>query len=53
MVFDNNIDNVLSLDVQADSEPEEALALIPSLSKFTEQDIKAILDIVHKAHAPR
>eukprot|EP00953_Heterococcus_sp_UTEX-ZZ885_P038455 19726-Heterococcus_DN1.PRE.1 len=39
--------------MQADSEPEEALALIPSLSKFTEQDIKAILDIVHKAHAPR
>jgi hypothetical protein len=45
--------DVLSFDVQADSEPEEALALIPSLSKFTEQDIKAILEIIQKAHAPR
>ena len=34
---------------QGDSVPEEVLALIPSMSRFSEADIDALLDIIRKA----
>ncbi|KAG5176449.1 HRDC-like protein [Tribonema minus] len=40
--------------MQADSTVDEAIALIPSLSrKFKEEDIEALLDIIRKANAAR